>query len=83
MKVKIEVPKDLWPRRGEWRGKVIKILTKPGDRISKGDVVAEVEIEKAVLEIETPYSGIVEEILLNEGDSVEPGDALITIKVIE
>ncbi len=81
--VDIRVPKELWPRRGGWKGKVVNILVEPGDKINKGDVVAEVEIEKAILEIESPYSGIVEKVLCRENETIEPGSPLITVKVLE
>jgi pyruvate/2-oxoglutarate dehydrogenase complex dihydrolipoamide acyltransferase (E2) component len=78
----IRIPEELWSRRGGWSGKVINVFKKPGDRVSKGEPIAEVEIEKAVLVIESPYSGIVKEILVSQGDSVYPGSGLVRVEVV-
>ena len=48
----------------EWKVKV-------GDRVSKGDVLLEVETNKVVQGIESPCDGIVEQILFEEGDDVD------------
>jgi len=75
----IKVPEELWPRRGRWVGKVVGVLKKPGERVSRGEPVAEVEIEKAVLVIESPYDGVVKEVLVSPGDSVSPGSGLVRV----
>jgi hypothetical protein len=77
----VRIPEELWPRRGGWNGKVINILKKPGDRVSKGDPLVEVEIEKAVLVIESPYDGVVKEILVPPGGSVSPGSGVVKVEV--
>jgi len=64
-------------------GGAVRLLTYlKGDRVSKGEPIAEVEIEKAVLVIESPYSGIVKEILVSQGDSVYPGSGLVRVEVV-
>ncbi len=78
----IRVPEELWPRRGGWRGKVVSVLKRPGDSVSLGEPVAEVEIEKAVLVIESPYNGVVREVLVSEGSTVEPGSPLMRVEVV-
>ncbi len=78
----IRVPEELWPRRGEWRGRVVSVFKRPGDRVSRGEPVVEVEIEKAVLVIESPYDGVVSEVLVSQGSLVEPGSELMRVDVI-
>jgi Pyruvate/2-oxoglutarate dehydrogenase complex, dihydrolipoamide acyltransferase (E2) component, and related enzymes len=78
----IKVPEELWPRRGGWRGRVISVLEKPGDRVSRGEPVVEVEIEKAVLVIESPYDGVVSEVLVSQGSPVEPGSELVRVDFV-
>lgn len=78
--IEIRVPEDLWPRSSGWSGKVVGVRVSPGDRIREGDVVAEVEIEKAVLEIESPVSGVVVEVRVRVGDVVGPGDVLAVVR---
>lgn len=75
------VPEELWPRRGGWRGRVIGVFKKPGDKVYRGEPVVEVEIEKAVLVIESPYDGVVREVLVSEGSLVEPGSVLMRVDV--
>lgn len=76
--VEVKVPEDLWPRRGGWKGRLVR-AAKPGELVSKGSVVAEVEIEKAVLEIEAPVTGRVVW-SLEEGSVVGPGSVLLKVE---
>ncbi|MFZ8795677.1 MAG: biotin/lipoyl-containing protein [Acidilobaceae archaeon] len=78
----IKIPEELWPRRGGWRGRVVSVLKKPGDRVSRGEPVVEVEIEKAVLVIESPYDGVVSEVLVSQGSPVEPDSELMRVDVV-
>ncbi|WP_141334706.1 dihydrolipoamide acetyltransferase family protein [Paenibacillus sp. tmac-D7] len=61
-------------------GIVQRFLVKPGQLYSKGDVVAEIETDKAVLEVEMPQDGVIEELLVLEGDTVEVGAPLLRLK---
>ncbi|OGU14113.1 MAG: branched-chain alpha-keto acid dehydrogenase subunit E2 [Geobacteraceae bacterium GWC2_53_11] len=56
-----------------------KWLVKEGERISEHQVVAEVESDKAVVDIPSPHSGIVHQINRHEGDLVKVGDVILTI----
>ena len=76
--VEVRVPSELWPRRGGWRGRLVRVA-RPGERVERGQVVAEVEIEKAVLEIESPVSGVVAW-SLPEGSEVEPGTVILRVE---
>lgn len=49
-------------------GKVVALFVKPGDTVKKGDVVAEVESEKASFEVEAFDSGVVLDVLYKVGD---------------
>tara|TARA_B100001123_G_C15264497_1_gene1007915 strand:+ start:107 stop:1438 length:1332 start_codon:yes stop_codon:yes gene_type:complete len=48
-------------------GNLIKWLIKEGDKVNSGDVIAEIETDKATIEIESVESGIVKELLYTEG----------------
>jgi pimeloyl-ACP methyl ester carboxylesterase len=52
-------------------GKIVALHVKVGDRVAKGDVVAEVESEKATFEVEAFDSGTVTNILYKVGDTAE------------
>jgi pyruvate dehydrogenase E2 component (dihydrolipoamide acetyltransferase) len=51
-------------------------LVKPGDSVSRGQVVAVVETSKAAVEIECWQDGTVQELLVPVGETVEVGTAL-------
>ncbi|WP_332687223.1 pyruvate dehydrogenase complex E1 component subunit beta [Devosia sp.] len=48
-------------------GKLSKWLVKVGDTVKSGDVLAEIETDKATMEVESVDSGVVKEILVAEG----------------
>src|SRR5665213_1694721 len=48
-------------------GKVSKWLKKEGDRIKAGDVIAEIETDKATMEVEAVDEGTLARILVPEG----------------
>ncbi len=48
-------------------GKLAKWLKQPGDEIKSGDVIAEIETDKATMEVEAVDEGKLEEILVPEG----------------
>lgn len=48
-------------------GKVVRWLKKPGDRISKGDVLLEVETDKVTMEVEAYKAGYLRSLLVGEG----------------
>jgi pyruvate dehydrogenase E2 component (dihydrolipoamide acetyltransferase) len=51
-------------------GRLVKWLKKEGDAVKSGDVLAEVETDKATMDLEAFDSGILRKILVTEGDSV-------------
>src|SRR4051794_25013007 len=48
-------------------GKLAKWHVKQGDTVSSGDVIAEIETDKATMEVEAVDEGVVSEILVPEG----------------
>src|SRR3954452_6110318 len=48
-------------------GTLAKWHVKPGDTVSAGDVIAEIETDKATMEVEAVDEGEVEELLVPEG----------------
>ncbi|KKB09542.1 pyruvate dehydrogenase complex E1 component subunit beta [Devosia chinhatensis] len=48
-------------------GKLAKWLVKVGDSVKSGDVLAEIETDKATMEVESVDEGVVKEILIEEG----------------
>lgn len=56
-----------------------KWLVKEGDRVVEHQAVAEVETDKAVVEVPTPRAGIIGRINYREGDTARVGEILLTI----
>ena len=57
-------------------GTVVAWLVKPGDHVKHGDVVAEVETEKGVFEVEIGNDGIIDQISVAKGAKVPVGTVL-------
>ena len=48
-------------------GTLAKWLVQEGDNISIGDLIAEIETDKATMEVESIYEGIIGKLFVNEG----------------
>jgi dihydrolipoamide dehydrogenase len=60
-------------------GTVVKWLKKEGDKLKSGDIVAEIETDKAVMEMETFDAGTLAAILVQEGQKVPVGTVLAVV----
>lgn len=76
MAVKIEMPK-LSDTMEE--GVIAKWNVKEGDKVSSGDVIAEVDTDKATMEVEVFDNGTVLKILAKEGDAIPLGGLMAVI----
>lgn len=61
-------------------GKLVEQLAKPGDTVSRGDVIGAVETQKGVIEIEVFEDGVLTEWLVPLGTEVPVGTPLATIE---
>ena len=63
----------LMPQAGQSmeEGTIVKWMVQPGDQINLGDILLEVETDKAVVEVEATDSGRLSRIVVNEGETVE------------
>lgn len=57
-------------------GTVTSWLKKEGDKVEKGEPLLEIEVEKAIMEIESEYDGYLRKILVKEGETVPVGTVL-------
>ncbi len=60
-------------------GTVVNCLVKVGDEVKKGDVIFEIETDKATLEMESPTNGFVKCILAEMNQTLPVGAALMVI----
>ncbi|USZ70982.1 dihydrolipoamide acetyltransferase family protein [Natronosalvus halobius] len=66
---------------GVAEGELVSWLVEPGDTVSEDQPVAEVETDKALVEVPSPYNGTVAELRAEEGEMVPVGDVIITFNV--
>jgi pyruvate dehydrogenase E2 component (dihydrolipoamide acetyltransferase) len=60
-------------------GKLIAWKVDTGDRVKSGDVIAEVESDKAIMEVQSFQDGVVEALLAKEGDTLRVGSVIAKI----
>src|SRR5262245_10017414 len=58
---------------------IVIILVKPGDTISKDQPIAELDTEKASVELPASAAGVVKDIPVKEGDTVKVGQVIMTV----
>lgn len=64
-------------------GEIVRWLVKEGDWIKEDQELVEVETDKAVLTLNSPYTGKIEKLYGNEGEIIEVGAVLIMVQDIE
>jgi pyruvate dehydrogenase E2 component (dihydrolipoamide acetyltransferase) len=57
-------------------GTVVKWLKQVGDQVTRGEIIAEIETDKATVELEAFESGILKQIVIPEGETVPVGKAI-------
>src|SRR5947199_8413283 len=60
-------------------GTISRWLKQPGDEVKKGDILAEIETDKATMDLEAYESGTLEKILVQGGETVPIGQAVAVI----
>jgi pyruvate dehydrogenase E2 component (dihydrolipoamide acetyltransferase) len=61
-------------------GTLVQWKKRIGDRVNKGDIIAEVDTEKAAIEVECHAGGIIEQLLTKPGDKVPVGTVMAIIR---
>ncbi|MFN3813576.1 MAG: dihydrolipoamide acetyltransferase family protein [Aquificaceae bacterium] len=65
------------------RGKIVRWLKKEGDYVEKGETIAEIEAEKAVMDLQSFRKGILKKVLIKEGDEVPVKTPIAIIELTE
>ncbi len=60
---------------------IVRWLVQPGDTISVNQIIVEIETAKAVVELPSPYAGVVTDLLVPEGESADVGTPIISVQV--
>ena len=59
---------------------VVGIKVQPGERVTKGQRIAELESDKSVFEFESPCDGVVRAVVVKAGDAVPSGSPFLQIE---
>jgi 2-oxoisovalerate dehydrogenase E2 component (dihydrolipoyl transacylase) len=60
---------------------IVTWKVKPGDQVSVNQVIVEIETAKSLVELPSPFDGVVTELLVPEGQSVDVGTPIISFDV--
>ncbi|MFJ8541602.1 dihydrolipoamide acetyltransferase family protein [Streptomyces sp. NPDC093586] len=66
---------------GLTEAEILKWYVQPGDTVTDGQIVCEVETAKAAVELPIPYDGVVRELHFPEGTTVDVGTSIIAVAV--
>lgn len=66
---------------GLTEAEILKWYVQPGDTVTDGQVVCEVETAKAAVELPIPYDGVVRALHFPEGTTVDVGTSIIAVAV--
>jgi pyruvate dehydrogenase E2 component (dihydrolipoamide acetyltransferase) len=61
-------------------GEVLDVKVKPGDVVTEGQTLLEVEAEKATVEVPAPTAGRITQLLVKKGDQVKVGQLLCLLE---
>lgn len=77
--------KFLLPDVGEGltEAEIVAWKVAPGDPVAVNQVIVEIETAKSLVELPSPFEGVVGELLVSEGQTVDVGTAIITVSSVE
>ncbi len=62
------------------QGDLVRLMVSPGTKVSEGQPVMELETDKAVVEVPSSVSGVVNEVKVKEGEKVKVGQVIFTLQ---
>src|SRR5438477_11402812 len=60
-------------------GKILRWMKHPGDRVAIGEIIAEVETDKANMELEAYDEGVLSEVRVKEGEAAPVGAVIAVL----
>ena len=66
---------------GVHEAELIKWRVKPGEKVAEHQTLAEMETDKALVEVPSPWAGVVKELKGKEGDIINVGAILVTYDI--
>jgi 2-oxoisovalerate dehydrogenase E2 component (dihydrolipoyl transacylase) len=78
-----ELKQFLLPDVGEGltEADIVKWHVQPGDQVTINQIIVEIETAKAVVELPSPYEGVVAGLLVPEGETADVGTPIISVEV--
>jgi 2-oxoisovalerate dehydrogenase E2 component (dihydrolipoyl transacylase) len=78
-----ELKQFLLPDVGEGltEADIVKWHVQPGDKVTINQIIVEIETAKAVVELPSPYEGVVAGLLVPEGTTADVGTPIISVEV--
>ena len=64
---------------GLTEAEIVRWHVKPGDTVKVNQIIVEIETAKAVVELPSPYEGVVSALLVDEGETVDVGTPIIAV----
>lgn len=64
---------------GLTEAEIVQWRVAPGDTVAVNDVLVEIETAKSLVELPSPFAGVVQSLLAKEGETVDVGAAIITV----
>ncbi len=61
-------------------GDLVRLMVAPGAKVSQGQPVMELETDKAVIEVPSTVSGVVNEVRVKEGEKIKVGQVIFTLQ---
>lgn len=64
---------------GLTEAEIVQWKVKPGDQVALNQVVCEIETAKSLVELPSPFTGVVDQLLAKEGDTVQVGAPILSV----
>ena len=62
---------------------IVKWHVQPGDKVTINQIIVEIETAKAVVELPSPFAGVISELLVAEGTTADVGAPIVSVMVGE
>ncbi len=60
---------------------IVRWHVHPGDKVTVNQIIVEIETAKAVVELPSPYAGVVASLLVPEGATADVGTPIISVDI--
>src|SRR5580700_4156686 len=62
---------------------IVKWHVQPGDKVTINQIIVEIETAKAVVELPSPFEGVISELFVAEGTTVDVGTPIVSVSTGE